>query len=330
MEIEYEKFKASVEKSFGRDLTEEAEKAAVDFFNFLKELTDGMSAGSIGVNVDVSRASAAFPALKRYMPWGGIAIILWIFAFVIAIFSWKFAIFVTLLGICAKIYSSRIKKRDAYGFARKVILDATSDHEEGMAKLCAHYIAGHIQLYSRSHRAHWPILPSSVLGGSDASALSPGPNTVSIEDVFDFLTTAVPRQKPSEIAGKFRTMGLTESAISKDEPYSGNVSFEKGYRFICSTTSNAPCCIEVLQRDGEVLQAGIQIAHEVALMEKGNDDFALLKNLCDRHYTDSKVAEVSGTRVINYGNTESVAYLSKMRQNDRNVITFRVGNRLFW
>ena len=66
------------------------------------------------------------------------------------------------------IHTTGTVKRRATG--NKFVADiqasiAAEDMAKGLGNLCAHYIAGNVQLASGVGRAHWPQLPSDVLTG---------------------------------------------------------------------------------------------------------------------------------------------------------------------
>lgn len=73
-----------------------------------------------------------------------------------------------VIGVCSNFYS-RFKKVTAgkkftEDLRKEIIQNPLS---MGMAKLCAHYIAGIIQLSSAKRKAHWPQYPSNVIKGAE-------------------------------------------------------------------------------------------------------------------------------------------------------------------
>lgn len=162
----FDDFKNLLVDLFGQPLNQEAEVAARDFWKNVSLIAEGVSQGNIAINVDVLSLSRAFPEYKTYQVWKGLGIFIFLAALPVFFFSWK-----TSVGILAAsmiIYSMGNAKRRAIGqrFVSDIQASITAgDMAKGLGKLCAHYIAGHLQLASVTGRAHWPQMPSDVLTG---------------------------------------------------------------------------------------------------------------------------------------------------------------------
>ncbi|MBW1977820.1 MAG: hypothetical protein JRI79_07610 [Deltaproteobacteria bacterium] len=162
----FDDFKNLLADLFGQPLNQEAEVAAEDFWKNVTVIAEGVSQGNIAINVDILSLSLAFPEYKTYQVWKGLAIFVFLVALPVLFFSWKISLGILVASII--IYSIGNAKRRAAG--RRFVSDiqasiAAGDMAKGLGKLCAHYIAGHLQLASVTGRAHWPQIPSDVLTG---------------------------------------------------------------------------------------------------------------------------------------------------------------------
>jgi len=159
-------FKSLLSELFGQPLNQKAEVAAQDFWQNILAMADGISRGSISINVDVLALARAFPEYKGYQVWQGLAILMFLVALPVFIFSWKIALGL-IVGSIVVYFIGNIKRRImgqkfVSGIQSAV---AAGDMVKGLGSLCAHYIAGNVQLASGLGRAHWPQLPSNVLTG---------------------------------------------------------------------------------------------------------------------------------------------------------------------
>ncbi len=92
----FDDFKNLLAELFGQSLNQEAEVAAQDFWKNVSPIAEGVSQGTIAINVDVLSLSLAFPEYKTYQVWKGLAVFIFLVALPGFFFSWKIA-----LGILA-------------------------------------------------------------------------------------------------------------------------------------------------------------------------------------------------------------------------------------
>jgi hypothetical protein len=164
--MSFDDFKNVLADLFGQPLNQKAEVAAQDFWKNVSDISEGVSQGNIGINVDILALARAFPEYKRYQVWKGLSIIVFLVALVVLIFSWKFAIVIVVAGVVFHIIGNVQRRASGQKFISGLREAVTAgDVSKGIGNLCAQYIAGNIQLSSNLGRAHWPQLPSDVLNG---------------------------------------------------------------------------------------------------------------------------------------------------------------------
>lgn len=163
-----ENFYEQIEKLFQQTLTKPARDAAEDFWNKWQELLDGISNNNIRINVDMLMLFKKFPEHTKYNQWKGFGIlttVVGIVLFFIHLFSGSI---VFLLGVGLFYYSRKVKLNDGQTFQEKMKKNVIENaNDNGMADLCAQYIAGTIQLVSNINSAHWPQYPSCVVTGEN-------------------------------------------------------------------------------------------------------------------------------------------------------------------
>ena len=160
----FDDFKNLLAELFGQPLNQEAGLAAQDFWKNVSPIAEGVSQGTIAINVDVLRLSLAFPENKTYQVWKGLAIFIFLVALPVFIFSWKIALGILAASVITHFIGNVKRRAKGHKFVADIQASiAAGDMAKGLGNLCAHYIAGDVQLASGTGRAHWPQLPSDVL-----------------------------------------------------------------------------------------------------------------------------------------------------------------------
>lgn len=153
----------------------------------------------------------------------------------------------------------------------------------------------------------------------------------SLSETFHLITDSVPQDKASDLIKKCKEIGIKEQSYINTGLDSNLPEFDKVYTFVYEIDNGIEAILEILEKNSAILQSGIQIIYPYSfLLSKVKKHFILLKNLSDNFYGSSLPINISGTKILNYGNLSSVCYLSKMKINSRDVINFRVGNKKFW
>ncbi len=164
--ISFEDFKRLLSDLFGQPLNQKTEVAAQDFWQNVSAIADGISQDSIAIHVDVLALARTFPEYKTYQVWKGLAILAFVVALPVFIFSWKIALSIMASSVVAHVIGNVQRRVTGKRFVSDIQESiATGDMSRGIGNLCAQYIAGNVHLASNLGRAHWPQFPSDVLTG---------------------------------------------------------------------------------------------------------------------------------------------------------------------
>ena len=159
-------FRVVLSDLFGQPLNQKAEVAAQDFWQHVSAIADGVSQGNIAIHVDVLALARAFPEYRTYQVWKGLAILVFLIALPLFLFSWPTALGVLAASIICHAIGNMQRRVSAQRFVSRLrAAIAAGDVSKGIGNLCAQYIAGNVQLASSLGRVHWPQLPSDVLTG---------------------------------------------------------------------------------------------------------------------------------------------------------------------
>jgi len=159
------KFQEIISEIFGQPLTNQAEEASQDFWNHWNEILNSINDDSMHINVDMLFLSRNFPEYGRYNIFKGLSIILLLVGLVLLFFSWMIAVATLIASFVLRSYGNSVKSKSGQRFIEELKSEIIKNEAKGMANLCAHYIAGTIQLLTNRGQAHWPAYPSCVFGG---------------------------------------------------------------------------------------------------------------------------------------------------------------------
>ena len=161
-----DEFKAQIEVLFGQPLTRPASDAAEDFREHWSSLSVLIAHRSLATRVDALALGMNFLQHKRYHIWKGAGKVAVLLGIISIWFLWQLGIFFIVVGAGLHFWGGRVKFNDAKSFSEDLMEEVTlSPSDGGYARLCAHYIAGTIQLASPTGSAHWPQFPSNVVTG---------------------------------------------------------------------------------------------------------------------------------------------------------------------
>lgn len=145
-------------------------------------------------------------------------------------------------------------------------------------------------------------------------------------EVIKLLVTGIANIPASELLSECNKIGM------RQVPYQdvGGIDsilppFDAGYHLRFNPDGKEEALFEILEKDGFVLQAGYQLG-----LPKAQNRYQQLKQIIESHYGGGYPMDVGEIEIINYGNENTVAYLSHTKIAGNDVITIRVGNRRFW
>ncbi len=107
--------------------------------------------------------------------------------------------------------------------------------------------------------------------------------------------------------------------------------FDKGYQFRFETEGSTAGGFDVLERKGVILQAGFQVLFRRGFfVSKSKKYYERVVAHLDEHYGPGVPMQTGGVTILNYGDLNTVCYISKAKALGKDLITVRVGNRIFW
>ena len=174
-----EAFRQEIRSVLGpQDFTPPVEEVIEDFWNSYSELEAAIAGDTVSLSVDTLHLGSNLPEYERYHGWKGAGKILILLSLLLIWFQWILGIIISLVGFSLHKYGEHIRKADGRRFMHGLIVGVKQSGPGAMANLCAHYIAGSVELVSDLSRVCWPWYPSNVLTGRSTrvSPSSGGPS----------------------------------------------------------------------------------------------------------------------------------------------------------
>ncbi len=143
--------------------------------------------------------------------------------------------------------------------------------------------------------------------------------------ILKVFISSVGTEDTDALVDQIRGLGLSERTYQDYGPTSGLPDFDTGFHFTLRSTSNPKHLIEVLDKGGQILQAGIQVF--------GNDHDDLKRRLTEvltEAYGQGVSISIPMTETSNYTGNINIAYLSDCKIPGAQSLTVRVGNKRFW
>lgn len=150
-------------------------------------------------------------------------------------------------------------------------------------------------------------------------------------DIVTMLINRVPFARTESLKRECIGMGMSEQDYVNLGMDQTLPEFDEGVHVIFESDDRQTAHVEILGRQGMVLQAGFQLIYRPTLFQrKWKKQYdSLCRHLAD-HYGPGTPMAMSGVVIINYGDERSLAYISRSKANMCTVLTVRVGNRDLW
>lgn len=107
-------------------------------------------------------------------------------------------------------------------------------------------------------------------------------------------------------------------------------SFDRGYSFHFDLGLAPGASFEILERRGEIVQAGFQVLYSRTSFLASRSCRRRIEALAAAHYGQPLPMVMNQDSILNYQNEIAVAYVSAIHVPGHELITFRVGNRRHW
>ena len=150
-------------------------------------------------------------------------------------------------------------------------------------------------------------------------------------ELISVLIQSVPTLPASALVQQCHDWGMTPQPY-QPSPADGNLpEFDAGHQFRFESRGSTAAGFDVLEKEGAILQAGFQIFFPRGLfVSKSKMHLDNMVNLIEQHYGSGQPTQASGMTILNYGDSQTVCYISKAKVLGKDLITVRVGNRVFW
>lgn len=149
--------------------------------------------------------------------------------------------------------------------------------------------------------------------------------TITSAEVVRLLVAGVANMGASELLNECKKIGMRQVPYQDIGLDSNLPPFDIGYHLRFNPDEKEETLFEILQKDGFVLQAGCQL-----VLQGAQNKYQQLKQILESHYGIGYPTNVGEIEIVNYGNENTIAYLSYTKFAGKDVITMRVGNRRFW
>lgn len=154
---------------------------------------------------------------------------------------------------------------------------------------------------------------------------------LNLDDTVSLLFESVGLIPAKELVKKCMDLGMDELPYRDLGHDSTLPSFDEGYMFNYETDDNEIAFLEILEKDNMILQAGIQIIYKPSFTSmKMKKNHKYLLELSEKHYGSGFLTKVGLADVTNFGDYETVCYLSKMKARGVKSIIFRIGDKKYW
>lgn len=154
---------------------------------------------------------------------------------------------------------------------------------------------------------------------------------IDTSELITLLIRSVSTLPASELVRKCHDLGMTPQPYQASAADGSLPDFDAGHQFRFETQDSMAAGFDVLEKEGAILQAGFQVFFPRYLfVSHSGKHFGGMVNWIEQHYGRGQPMQAGGVTMLNYGNTQTVCYISKAKARGKELITVRVGNRVFW
>lgn len=155
---------------------------------------------------------------------------------------------------------------------------------------------------------------------------------LSLDEIFSLLVTTVGVSPASTLVETLKRKNMNgkpyESMGTIDERLP---AFDKGFVFECSPEPSVTARFEILETQGDILQAGLIVTCPRKLFfSKAAKYYNAFVRLSDAHYGQGAPINAEIAKSMNYGDATTICYVSRSRLGDVDIVAIRVGNREHW
>lgn len=150
-------------------------------------------------------------------------------------------------------------------------------------------------------------------------------------DITKLLHDAVGKISAKSLFIKCKEMGMEEIEYQDFGNDSTLPNFDKGFRFEILTENKGRCILEILEKDEDILQAGIQVFFKSSIFSpKINKTYDQIVEILKNYYKPEQEINSPSTELLNFSDNNTLCYVYKTKINGEDLLTFRIGNVKFW
>ncbi len=153
---------------------------------------------------------------------------------------------------------------------------------------------------------------------------------ISLDDSFELLTDSVINKSTQELVETFNKIGMKEIPFEVSEEEKLLPEFQNGYNHRYRTDNDEECLFEILDKNNEILQVGLEINMNKSLgFSNLEEHFNILKDKCDQKFGTSSARVNGEMTVVQYDGGLLMIGIS-MIQSENDIVIFKVGNKRLW
>lgn len=152
-----------------------------------------------------------------------------------------------------------------------------------------------------------------------------------LNEIFALLYESVGNVSPGELCQKCRELGMPERPYVESGMDQGMPEFDNGHWFACPVEGGQEGNFEILEAKDDIVQAGVHLIFRPRLFfSKASKFYKAACEIAERAYGVGAPMNMGPMQICNFGNAESICYVSKGRGPAGEFVVLRVGNRKFW
>jgi hypothetical protein len=154
---------------------------------------------------------------------------------------------------------------------------------------------------------------------------------ITSQEIIGLLVDRVGHSRAADLIEECLDLGMQQVPYQEDGPVWQLPTFEAGHHLRFSPDGKEDTVLEVLEKDGLVLQAGfhLPLPQPFFFLPKAKKRHGHLRQILETHYGIGRPIRSGAFRVIYYEGEATLAYLSRISGCGVSIFV-RVGNRRFW
>lgn len=156
--------------------------------------------------------------------------------------------------------------------------------------------------------------------------------TYNIKDTFNLLVYSVETKLATEFVETCLELGMIQKEFMDNTWLSPNFpAFDNGYTFHYNIGHDEFTVLEIYEKEEKILQAGIQVFYKpVIFFRDSKKHFKQAVGFLSEYYGEGHPVEFDNVKTIYYQDLNTICYISTARENNKDVLTLKVGKAEYW